>query len=1039
MRKRVDERLRSLLRRTWETHTRALLFLIGDHAKDQVPNLHYMMCKVGARAKPSVLWMYKRELGFSSHRKKRMRQIRKMVQRGMLDPDQEDPFEVFISSTSIRFAYYAESEKILGNTYGMLVLQDFEALTPNLLARTIETVEGGGLVVVLLSTLTSLRQLYTLSMDLHVRYQTERYREVVPRFNERLVRSLASCPAVLIMDDELNVLPVVGGEAAPTHGQALGSAVPTALPTADVGVKETDAVLRARQTALREQYPLGALLQCAKTLDQAETLIALNEALLHRSTTEASGADAPASRPSRLAGTSITFVTAARGRGKSASLGLATALAIVHGYSNVAVAAPSPENLVAFFAFAVSGLKAVGYQEHLDFQVDADRHKHAVRIGVWKTHRQSVQYLEPTVAAAPEADTRALLASAELLIVDEAAAIPLLYTNKLVSSAPAVSCNVFLSSTVTGYEGTGRSLSLKLLQQLRASARPAAAGTNGGSGRRLRELQLRQPIRYAERDPIETWLYRVLCLEATAAEPLASRSAPHPRDCQLFEVDRDALFSAHAMAEAFLHRVMALFVSSHYKNSPNDLQMLSDAPAHRLYVLLAPDVTDDGDDDESAHRMRLPDVLCALQVCLEGAIGHERVAEQLGRGKRAAGDLIPWTVSQQFQEPAFAGLTGARIVRIATHPDVQGMGYGTRAVQLLLHHVSADAQSALSPSSRADVAPAETDTDVLPQPLLHRLDERPRELLLDYLGVSFGLAHGLFRFWRRLGFLPVYVRLTPNELTAEHTCILLHDLRSDAASAGVGGAPGGIRSLYEDWRRRFLSLLGYQLRDLPVGLALAMLEMTSASSSVPLTYQELQWHCSPHDRQRLASYARDLLDYHVVLDMVPLLARLYFLRRFDAEAVSLSAAQQAILLALGLQHRSLESLDRELDVGVPQLLALFSKVMRKMAAALIRIEEAALARDMPAEPDTRPVGDGERSAAADLQADLLGEEGEDERERRGSDGVPRFVSKVTQSKGVAGETTRVPNMVSMPAAAKPRDERVREKSKRRRRSADGKA
>jgi N-acetyltransferase 10 len=62
------------------------------------------------------------------------------------------------------YSYYKESEKILGNTFGMLVLQDFEAITPNLLARTIETVEGGGLIVLLLKTMTSLRQLYTMIM-----------------------------------------------------------------------------------------------------------------------------------------------------------------------------------------------------------------------------------------------------------------------------------------------------------------------------------------------------------------------------------------------------------------------------------------------------------------------------------------------------------------------------------------------------------------------------------------------------------------------------------------------------------------------------------------------------------------------------------------------------------------------------------------------------------------------------------------------------------------------------------------------------------
>ena len=46
----------------------------------------------------------------------------------------------------------------------MLVLQDFEAITPNLLARTIETVEGGGIVVCLLQGMKSLRGLYSMTM-----------------------------------------------------------------------------------------------------------------------------------------------------------------------------------------------------------------------------------------------------------------------------------------------------------------------------------------------------------------------------------------------------------------------------------------------------------------------------------------------------------------------------------------------------------------------------------------------------------------------------------------------------------------------------------------------------------------------------------------------------------------------------------------------------------------------------------------------------------------------------------------------------------
>ena len=91
---------------------------------------------------------------------------------------------------------------------GMCVLQDFEALTPNLLARTIETVEGGGLIIILLKTVKSLSQLYTLTMDIHTRYRTEAHHEIIPRFNERFILSLSECKSCIVLDDELNILPI---------------------------------------------------------------------------------------------------------------------------------------------------------------------------------------------------------------------------------------------------------------------------------------------------------------------------------------------------------------------------------------------------------------------------------------------------------------------------------------------------------------------------------------------------------------------------------------------------------------------------------------------------------------------------------------------------------------------------------------------------------------------------------------------------------------------------------------------------------------
>jgi N-acetyltransferase 10 len=47
---------------------------------------------------------------------------------------------------------------------------------------------------------------------------------------------------------------------------------------------------------------------------------------------------------------------------------------------------------------------------------------------------------------------------------------------------------------------------------------------------------------------------------------------------------------------------------------------------------------------------------------------------------KPSGDLIPWNMREQFQDNNFPRLAGGRIVRIASHPTVQKMGYGTRAI-----------------------------------------------------------------------------------------------------------------------------------------------------------------------------------------------------------------------------------------------------------------------------------------------------------------------------------------------------------------------
>ena len=148
VRKRLDDRVRTLIERGVVNNERSLLILVGDYGKDQVPNLHQILSKTSLQTRPNVLWCYKKELGFSTHRQKRIKKLKRDKARGLTSSgaaaaDSADNFELFISSTDINWCYYKDSHRVLGTTVGMLVLQDFEALTPNLMARTIETVKGG--------------------------------------------------------------------------------------------------------------------------------------------------------------------------------------------------------------------------------------------------------------------------------------------------------------------------------------------------------------------------------------------------------------------------------------------------------------------------------------------------------------------------------------------------------------------------------------------------------------------------------------------------------------------------------------------------------------------------------------------------------------------------------------------------------------------------------------------------------------------------------------------------------------------------------
>jgi N-acetyltransferase 10 len=85
--------------------------------------LHWLLSQAQISSRPNVLWCYKKDLGFTSHRKKREAKIKKDIKKGVREVNTESPFELFISLTNIRYTYYKETYKVLGNTFGMCVLQ----------------------------------------------------------------------------------------------------------------------------------------------------------------------------------------------------------------------------------------------------------------------------------------------------------------------------------------------------------------------------------------------------------------------------------------------------------------------------------------------------------------------------------------------------------------------------------------------------------------------------------------------------------------------------------------------------------------------------------------------------------------------------------------------------------------------------------------------------------------------------------------------------------------------------------------------------
>ena len=319
-------------------------------------------------------------------------------------------------------------------------------------------------------------------------------------------------------------------------------------------------------------------------------------------------------------------LTADRGRGKSAALGLAVARLTQRRSLEVVLTAPDERAVEAVVRHAGTSAQ--------------------------------LRYVPP----------RRLLEEqprAGLLLVDEAAGIPVPMLAELLRSYK----RVVFSSTVHGYEGTGRGFSLRFREHLDTL-------TPG-----WRALHLTTPIRWAENDPVERFTFQALLLDAEPAI-VAEPSAITPRPV-VHRIGQDALLDR----EDWLRQLFGLLVQAHYRTRPLDLRNLLEGPRLAVHAAMIDDA-----------------VVGAALVADEGGFGP-RSADAIWTGRRRPhGHLLPQSLAAHVGVRTAPLLRCARVMRIAVHPQLRGRGIGRALIDHAVTGAAADGMSVIGTSFGATPA-----------------------------------------------------------------------------------------------------------------------------------------------------------------------------------------------------------------------------------------------------------------------------------------------------------------------------------------------
>lgn len=329
-------------------------------------------------------------------------------------------------------------------------------------------------------------------------------------------------------------------------------------------------------------------------------------------------------------------ISADRGRGKSASLGIAAAKLLLQRPRIIRVTAPAVSAIEPLFARVLALLPGSCRQAH---QV------------LFEQGRVEFVALDLLLQQVDRGDAAA--SQCDLLLVDEAAAIPAAMLERLLRHHS----RIVFSTTVHGYEGTGRGFLIRFRQALDKYT-PS-----------WRRFELTTPIRWSDEDPLERWIFDTLLLDA---EPDSQpRTAVELSQTHFCHWTSEQLL-AHPQQ---LRQLFALLVQAHYRTRPSDLRDLLDNPLLHVWLL-----------HSTPEFNATSQLLGVVLVSVEGGF-EPPLADQIWLGqRRPVGHLLPQVLAAQSGWRQAPLLHFWRVLRIAVPESLRRQGIGREMIRRLGDH-----------------------------------------------------------------------------------------------------------------------------------------------------------------------------------------------------------------------------------------------------------------------------------------------------------------------------------------------------------------